>query len=249
MTYVLRVYVNYLINILALSPSRQRAAELRRCLWGWEGGRNAGIIFIYLGVSQVVRTMDEINQSAQKMADIVNVIDGIAFQSGFYRQAPESGLSMTKQGFLYRASVWVIAVIILGLPVWTSAGDFAWTRDRTSTGLRPNGGEVAVLYERTKLDPPMPNDARVTQVYASRRYSSGVDLETRLCWRSPAGPCVLFLGAQLNTDRFDGLSAQGPFILVHKVKTWAGATPPLFVAGTVTVWFATPPIGLQHDRR
>lgn len=32
-------------------------------------------------VSQVVRTMDEINQSAQKMADIVSVIDGIAFQT------------------------------------------------------------------------------------------------------------------------------------------------------------------------
>lgn len=148
-----------------------------------------------------------------------------------------------------RTLAWAVAAVVLAQPAWAFAGKLAWTQDRTSTGLRPRGGEVAVTYQRTALGPPVPADARVTGVYASRRYSSGVDLETRLCWRSPSGPCVPFLGSQLNTDQFDGLSAQGPFVLVHRVKTWAGAASPLFVSGTVTVWFAVPPTSSQHDPR
>lgn len=148
-----------------------------------------------------------------------------------------------------RTLAWAVAAMILAQPVAAFSGELAWTQDRTSTGLHPKGGEVAVSYQRTARDPSVPAAARVTRVYASRRYSSGVDLETRVCWRSPTGPCVPFLGAQLNTDQFDGLSAQGPFVLVHRVKTWAGAASPLFVSGTVTVWFAVPPIGSQHDLR
>lgn len=145
--------------------------------------------------------------------------------------------------------VLVVGVIFLGQHAWVYSGDLVWTQDRTSTGLHLRSGEVAVSYQRTTLSPPVSTTARVTQVYAARRYSSGVDLESRLCWRSPTGPCVRFLGSQLNTNQFDGLSAQGPFILVHRVKTWAGATSPLFVSGTVTVWFAEPPTAPRHDLR
>lgn len=149
----------------------------------------------------------------------------------------------------YWMLAWVMSVLVVGQPAWVFAGELAWTQDRISTGLHPKGGEVTVSYQRTALDPPMPAAALVTRVYASRRYDAGVELETHLCWRSPTGPCVSFVGSQLNTDQFDGLSAQGPFILVHRVKTWAGAPSPLFVSGTVTVWFATPLIGGQHDLR
>lgn len=135
---------------------------------------------------------------------------------------------------------WIVGFIAVIQPGRVSAGEFAWTQDRISTGMHPTGGEAVVSYERTRLDPPVPPGALVTRVHASRRYTGGAQVETRLCWRTPSGPCVPFSGPQLNTDQFDGLPAQGPFVLVHRVGAWAGTMPPLFVSGTVTVWFATP---------
>lgn len=138
---------------------------------------------------------------------------------------------------------WSVAFITMVQPGLASAGELAWTQDRISVGMHPKGGEAVVSYEHTTLDPPVPPGALVSRVYASRRYTGGAQVETRLCWRTPTGPCVLFLGPQLNTHQFDGLPAQGPFVLVHRVGLWADAPSPLFVSGTVTVWFASPPIG------
>lgn len=131
----------------------------------------------------------------------------------------------------------IVSAVAMAQPGGVFAGELAWTQDRVGKGMHPQGGEAVVLYERTKLDPPVPVGALVTRVHASRRYGGSVELETRLCWRSPTGPCVLFLGSQVNTHQFDGLSAQGPFVLVHRVKTWGNTVPPLFVSGAVTVWF------------
>ncbi|MBV6273684.1 hypothetical protein KVP09_12305 [Alcaligenaceae bacterium CGII-47] len=146
----------------------------------------------------------------------------------------------------HRALGLIVACIAIGQPGGVLAGEIAWTQSRVSMGIYPQGSEAIVSYERTALDPSVPAGALVTRVYASRHYRGGAELETHLCWRSQAGPCVLLRGPQTNTRQFEGLSAQESFILVHRVKTWAGTQPPLFVSGTVTVWFALPSVGPER---
>lgn len=119
------------------------------------------------------------------------------------------------------------------------AGGRAWTRDRVSQGLQARDRPVVVLYAPGPRDPAAsaPASARITRVYASRDYDSTARVSTRLCWGSEQGPCVPLEGRSIETHAFDGRAARGPLLLVHRVEGWGGDHPPLFVRGTVTVWF------------
>ena len=130
-----------------------------------------------------------------------------------------------------------LAALILAASGAARAGDGAWTRDRVSQGLQAQGRPVAVFYEPGPRDPAAPSSARITWVYASRDYDSTARVSTRLCWGSEQGPCVPLEGRSIETHAFDGRAARGPLLLVHRVEGWGGDHPPLFVRGTVTVWF------------
>jgi flagellar protein FlhE len=118
-----------------------------------------------------------------------------------------------------------------------AAPDRAWTQDRTSQGLQAVGRAVAVIFEPGRDYAPIPAGARITRVYASRQYDSRAQVATDLCWGSALGPCVRMQGSHVNTRIFEGRPAQGPLLLVHRVLHWGGDTPPLFIRGTVTVWY------------
>lgn len=124
-----------------------------------------------------------------------------------------------------------------------TAADQAWTRDATSTGLQREGVPVAVVFapragrpDRTAIPP----GAVITAVYASRDYTGTAQVATDLCQDPGRGPCVSIAGRSTTTHAFDGLPASGPLWLVHRVVRWGPAHPPLFVRGTVTVWFTMP---------
>ncbi|MFT0531729.1 hypothetical protein ACMHYJ_02700 [Castellaniella hirudinis] len=137
---------------------------------------------------------------------------------------------------------WLGGLCLLGccLAGLAQAADAAWTLDRVSTGLQALGRPVAVAYAPAPgtLVPPT---ARITQVYAARDYAGRALVRTDLCWGSAQGPCVPLQGGHLNTRAFNGKPAGGPLLLVHRVEHWVTDHPPLFVRGTVTVWYADSP--------
>ncbi|MHA3902487.1 flagellar protein FlhE [Castellaniella sp. WN] len=126
-------------------------------------------------------------------------------------------------------------VLVAGLA--RAGDDQAWTRDRVGQGLQARGRAVVVLYGPGPRGPAVPASARITQVYASRDYDSSARISTRLCWGSEQGPCVPLEGRSVETHAFDGRAARGPLLLVHRVEGWGDDHPPVFVRGTVTVWF------------
>lgn len=118
------------------------------------------------------------------------------------------------------------------------AADLAWTLDQVSSGLESDRHPVISSFGV----PPgqaaqVPADARITRVYAARNYAGSALLDTKLCWGSVQGPCISMQGSHLNSHAFDGLSARGPLLLVHSLRQWANDTGPLFIRGTVTVWY------------
>ncbi|WP_322998200.1 flagellar protein FlhE [Castellaniella sp.] len=139
----------------------------------------------------------------------------------------------------------LVRLLLLGMavasPGLAASADRAWTRDAVSQGLQAVGRAVTVSFQPGKIDAPLPAGARITRVYASRSYDSPAQVATELCWGSTQGPCVPLQGSHLNTRAFDGRPAQGPLLLVHRVLAWGPASPPLFVRGTVTVWYAVGP--------
>lgn len=135
-----------------------------------------------------------------------------------------------------------LACLLTGFGVLTTAhaGNPAWMQDHVSAGLSPQRPEVLVQYQPGARDPVIAPGSRIVRVHARRDWAGAAVVETRLCHGSAEGPCVPIRGTQLNTHRFDGLPASGPFVMIHRVAGWAQALPPLFVSGTVTVWFDRP---------
>lgn len=146
-----------------------------------------------------------------------------------------------------RHGIWgaglLIAGAMLAAPAAAAAGsgELAWTRDATSAGLQAEGRAVAAAYTPGARDGDsvLPR-AVIAGVYAARHYLGTARVVTRLCWGTPQGPCVDVQGTHLNTHAFDGRPAGGPLWLVHQVRDWGGDHPPLFVRGTVTVWYEIP---------
>lgn len=123
------------------------------------------------------------------------------------------------------------------------AASLAWTRDMTSTGLQAAGEPVAVAFRPGAHGSAVPPGATIAGIYASRQYDGAAAVATDLCWGRPTGPCVPVAGRGIDTHAFDGRSALGPLWLVHRVVHWGPDHPPLFVRGTVTVWYVGPPTG------
>ncbi|WP_146030571.1 hypothetical protein [Castellaniella caeni] len=119
-----------------------------------------------------------------------------------------------------------------------AAAGGAWTADQTSQGLQAVGRPVVVSFQPGARAAAIPAGARITQVYASRAYDSSARIASQLCWGTGQGVCVPLQGSHLNTHAFDGRAAQGPLSLVHTVVQWGRDHPPVFVRGTVTVWYS-----------
>lgn len=129
--------------------------------------------------------------------------------------------------------VWVLAA-----PAAAAArvADFAWTQVKTSAGLQTAGRSVSVVFVPGPNN-TVPTGARITRVHVSRNYAGSARIGTQVCWGAPTGRCATVRGAQHDTHAFDGLPAQGPLWLVYRVEGWGASRPPLFVRGTITVWF------------
>lgn len=153
-----------------------------------------------------------------------------------YSQPPRRGARRRPQG--------CAALFAASMMLWASAGAAqqatgkqAWTHAGTSTGLHGLHQPATVTYRPTHTT--VPAGSVITQVYADREYAGQADVHTSLCWNGLAR-CIDLVGRSINTRAFNGLDADKPMMLVHRVTAWRGSRPPLYVKGNVTVWYGAP---------
>lgn len=122
-------------------------------------------------------------------------------------------------------------------PAQPVVGKQAWTQARVSGGLHRLDQAAAVIHQPAQKT--VPAGAVITQVQAQRDYAGQADVRTSLCWNG-TDRCVDLTGLSVNTRAFNGLDAGRPMYLVHRVAGWRDSRPPLFVKGSVTVWYGVP---------
>lgn len=153
---------------------------------------------------------------------------------------------------LRRFLVWPLslgAIVLAGLhSAW--AGDFSWTRDKVSTAINYADSEVVVIYEPpgrsakrgggdAAVIPPGMNraaDFGIKRVYASRSYHGDAVVQTSVCWNGTQR-CVPLMGGKVTTSAFNGLDPSRPIYLVHKAMGKGPLPTPVYIKGTVIVWF------------
>src|SRR5690554_1736846 len=128
-----------------------------------------------------------------------------------------SGLSLrcSRSGVIANTSG-IIAVVLLtctlGHAHGSSVAKQAWTQARTSPGLHRLHHDVVATYQAPAR---IPKGAVISQVYAHRDYVGQADVQTSICWKT-TDHCVDITGRSVNTRSFEGMSAEGPMLLVHR---------------------------------
>ncbi|HWK70588.1 MAG TPA: hypothetical protein VNS29_07070 [Burkholderiaceae bacterium] len=152
-----------------------------------------------------------------------------------------------RRSFLLPALTTMMA---LGCAPAAWAGDFSWTRDEVSSAINHADSDVVVVYEapggsakrgsRQAGGLPRGKDraARpgITRVYAGRSYHGDAIVHTSLCWNGTQR-CVPVTGSSVTTSAFNGLDPTRPIYLVHKAMGKGPLPTPIYVKGTVIVWF------------
>lgn len=126
----------------------------------------------------------------------------------------------------------------LGACLAAQAGDIAWTQEKISPAINYAGREVTVRYAPIASRPggsPKPGGA-ITAVYATRDFQGAAAVHSKLCWNGMQR-CVPFAGAGVRSKDFNGLDPRQPFYLIHTVQGKGPLPQPLFVKGSVTVWY------------
>jgi hypothetical protein len=114
------------------------------------------------------------------------------------------------------------------------AGDLSWNKDEVSPAINYAGRQIITTFA-----PASTAVSRVTAVHASRSYQGTSSVQTALCFGS-TDRCVPMSGPQLMTHAFDGMDAAGPVYMVHVVPGNGALPAPVFVKGSVVVWFSPP---------
>jgi hypothetical protein len=151
---------------------------------------------------------------------------------------------------LFFLSLSSLAAIVFACLPTAWAGDFSWTRDKVSSAINYADSDVVVVYEPPSraanrgsrgaavMPPGLDRAAEfgIKRVYAKRSYLGDARVHTSVCWNGTQR-CVPLTGASLNTSAFNGLDPSKPFYLVHKAVGRGPLSSPLYVKGTVIVWF------------
>lgn len=111
------------------------------------------------------------------------------------------------------------------------AGSLSWTDERTSPAINYAEQDTVVQYGE-----PGRLQGRITRVHASRTGSRDTSIASHLCWNT-LDHCVPLIGSAVSTNAFNGRDASRAFYLVHRVKGKGALSAPLFVKGSVIVWY------------
>jgi hypothetical protein len=151
---------------------------------------------------------------------------------------------------LFSLSLPLAAIVFACVPsAW--AGDFSWTLDKVSPAINYADRDVVVVYEppgqgaargsRAGYAVPSGMDRtaepRIKRVYAKLSYQGDALVHTSVCWNGTQR-CVPLQGGSLTTSAFNGLDPSKPVYLVHKAVGKGRLSTPLYVKGTVIVWFS-----------
>ncbi len=134
------------------------------------------------------------------------------------------------------------AFCLLALPVLlafapaSKAGSASWSTTRVSPAISRGGADMAVEYFPADASARPASSATISRVHASISYASRSVVQTRLCWNGTAR-CVALKGNAINTNAFNGLSADKPMYLIHVAQGGNPLPAPVFVQGSVVVWF------------
>ena len=142
---------------------------------------------------------------------------------------------MMARRFCARTLQGLLGLGLLTLFVPASAGEFSWSQDAVSPAINYAQTEMRVAF----APPTLQSASRpvvIQSVHARVEAAGSARVDSRLCWGG-TGPCVPLERGRVTTAAFNGLDPGRPMYLVHSVLGKGALPAPVFVKGTVIVWY------------
>lgn len=147
-----------------------------------------------------------------------------------------------RRRWLARAAcgVALVGALVPGLRPAAASG-FVWSQEKISAPIGQMGLAVSSYFS-----PPSAGSVRgvapelgsqITRVQVQVGHQARVPVETKLCWND-LSLCIPVTTGGTVTNAFNGRDARGPLVLVHAVPGKGPLRQPVFVRGSVSVWFS-----------
>ncbi|NYT45085.1 flagellar protein FlhE [Pollutimonas thiosulfatoxidans] len=134
-----------------------------------------------------------------------------------------------------RALQGLLGLALVSLFTPASAGQFSWSQDVVSPAINYAQTEMRVAFAPPALQAAS-SPVVIHSVHARVEAAGSAQVNSRLCW-GDTGPCVPLERGRVTTAAFNGLDPGRSMYLVHSVLGKGALPAPVFVKGTVIVWY------------
>ncbi|MEZ2742234.1 hypothetical protein ACBP93_06290 [Paenalcaligenes hominis] len=126
--------------------------------------------------------------------------------------------------------------LVCSVYVTSAVAQQAWAFEQVSPAIYQLDQPVTQRYTSTDSLQPPTRHQHFTAVMVQVSPSVGADIESFACINDTS-TCLPIVGGRLYTQAFNQYSAVSPILIVHKIKGWAGATPPVFIKSQLNLWW------------
>ena len=135
----------------------------------------------------------------------------------------------------------VLLALLLLLLCFVTSGSAAWAQnawafDMVSPAIYQLDRPVSQEFNTSTLTKPPAQEAYITAVNVQISPSASAWVDSQLCAQDTRH-CVPIKGGRLYTKMFNDFPASTPFYVVHQVRSWNGAYPPVYVKTQLNLWW------------
>lgn len=131
----------------------------------------------------------------------------------------------------------VLAIALLGACPPAAAGEQSWSKDAVSPAINYAQTDVGVAYMAADGYQAGPSGGAISRVHAQIDYAAGSAIDARLCWNGTVRCVTIPAHGSITTGAFNGLDPSRPIYLVYRARGKGPLPTPVFVKGTVVVWY------------
>lgn len=112
----------------------------------------------------------------------------------------------------------------------------SWAFEETSPAIYRLDTPVQQMFSAATLANPPSELAKITAVNVQISPSASAWVDSQICAQD-FKHCLPITGGRLYTQVFNEFAATTPFYIVHYVRSWNGAYPPVFIKSQLNLWW------------
>ena len=131
---------------------------------------------------------------------------------------------------------YVFSLLLLVTGGATAQAQNAWGFESTSPAIYRLDTPVQQPFSAANLSHPPSELAKITAINVQISPSASAWVDSQICAQD-LKHCQPITGGRLYTTAFNEFAATTSFYIVHQVRSWNGAYPPIYIKAQLNLWW------------